>query len=258
MGLFTLIAGPCIIEDFDITLAIAKHCKAVANELNLDYIFKASYKKANRTRIDGFVTIGEEKSLDILNTVRKEAGVKTITDVHETIDCDKVAKYVDYLQIPAFLCRQTDLLVAAGKTGKGINIKKGQFVSPESMEHAMNKVKSTGNNNVMITDRGTQFGYSNLIVDMTGIPKMKKFCKTVIMDCTHSVQLTNVAGGSTSGDASMIETITLASMAAGATGLFIETHPTPEVSKSDAANMLRMDKLKALLEKAIKVQKAIS
>jgi len=257
MGLFTLIAGPCAVEDMDISVQIAKHCKQVAAEFNLDFIFKGSYKKANRTRLDSFTSIGEDKALGILNSIRESLQVKAITDVHETIDCEKAAKNVDYLQIPAFLCRQTELLIAAGKTGKGVNIKKGQFASPEAMEYAYKKVSSTGNTNILLTERGTTFGYNSLVVDMTGIPKMRKFCNHVIIDCTHSVQVPNQTSGITGGDADMIETMALSGIAAGATGLFIEVHPEPGKSSSDAASILAMDKLHAIIKKAVSVKKAL-
>lgn len=258
MALFILIAGPCAVEDMEVSLQIAKHCKAIAEEFNLDYIFKGSYKKANRTRLDSFTSIGEDKALGILKTVGKELKVPTITDVHETIDCEKAAQYVDYLQIPAFLCRQTELLIAAGKTGKGVNIKKGQFASPESMRYAHQKVASTGNKNILVTERGTTFGYNSLVVDMTGIPKMKKFSKQVIIDCTHSVQVPNQTSGVTGGDADMIETMALTGITAGATGLFIEVHPEPRLSSSDAASILAMDKLRGIIKKAVAVKKALA
>ncbi len=257
MSLFTLIAGPCAIEDEAVAFEIAHHCKALAKELGLTYIFKASYKKANRTKLDSFTTIGEEKALQILQKIGKELHIPVITDVHESMDCAHVAQFVDYLQIPAFLCRQTDLLIAAGKTGKGVNIKKGQFVSPESMKNAYEKVASTGNTNILLTERGTTFGYNYLVVDMTAMPKMRKFCDHIIMDCTHSVQIPNQSSGITGGDAAMIETMALSSIAAGATGLFIEVHPEPWKASSDAASILQMDKLKPILEKCVKVKKAL-
>lgn len=257
MSLFTLIAGPCAIEDEAVAFEIAHHCKALAEELGLAYIFKGSYKKANRTKLDSFTTIGEEKALQILQKIGKELHIPVITDVHESADCAHVAQFVDYLQIPAFLCRQTDLLIAAGKTGKGVNIKKGQFVSPESMQNAYDKVASTGNTNILLTERGTTFGYNYLVVDMTAMPKMRKFCDHVIMDCTHSVQIPNQSSGITGGDAAMIETMALSSIAAGATGLFIEVHPEPWKASSDAASILQMDKLKPILEKCVRVKKAL-
>lgn len=257
MSLFTLIAGPCAIEDEAVAFEIAHHCKALAEELGLTYIFKGSYKKANRTKLDSFTTIGEEKALQILQKIGKELHIPVITDVHESIDCVHVAQFVDYLQIPAFLCRQTDLLIAAGKTGKGVNIKKGQFVSPESMKNAYEKVASTGNTNILLTERGTTFGYNYLVVDMTAMPKMRKFCDHVIMDCTHSVQIPNQSSGITGGDAAMIETMALSSIAAGATGLFIEVHPEPWKASSDAASILQIDKLKPILEKCVRVKKAL-
>ena len=251
-------AGPCAIEDSEIAFRIAEHCKKIAAEYDLEYIFKGSYKKANRTKLDSFSSIGEDKALGILSSVSEKFKIKTITDVHETIDCEKAAKHVDYLQIPAFLCRQTELLLAAGRTNKGVNIKKGQFSSPESMEHAYKKVLSTGNKNIMLTERGTTFGYTSLVVDMTAIPKMKKFCKQVIIDCTHSVQEPNQTSGITGGDADMIETMALCGIAAGATGLFIEVHPTPHLSSSDAASILQIDKLEGIIKKAVKIKKALA
>lgn len=257
MSLFTLIAGPCAIEDEAVAFEIARHCKVLAQELDLAYIFKGSYKKANRTKLDSFTSIGEEKALQILQKIGKELHIPVITDVHESTDCEYVAQFVDYLQIPAFLCRQTDLLIAAGKTGKGVNIKKGQFVSPESMKNAYEKVASTGNTNILLTERGTTFGYNYLVVDMTAMPKMRKFCDHVIMDCTHSVQIPNQSSGITGGDAAMIETMALSSIAAGATGLFIEVHPEPWKASSDAASILQMAKLKPILEKCVRVKKAL-
>ncbi len=257
MSLFTLIAGPCAIEDEETAFLIARHCKALAQELDLSYIFKGSYKKANRSKLDSFTTIGEEKALQILQKIGKELQIPVITDVHESIDCEQVAAYVDYLQIPAFLCRQTDLLLAAGKTGKGVNIKKGQFVSPESMQNAYEKVASTGNTNILLTERGTTFGYNYLVVDMTAMPKMRKFCDHVIMDCTHSVQIPNQSSGITGGDATMIETMALSAIAAGATGLFIEVHPEPWKASSDAASILQIEKLRVILEKCVRVKQAL-
>ena len=258
MNNFTLIAGPCIIEHEEESFRIARHCKEIADKLNLNYIFKGSFKKANRTKLDSFTGIDEMDALNILKKIKTYLGIPVLTDVHESDECRVVANYVDYLQIPAFLCRQTDLLIAAGETGKGINIKKGQFLSPEAMEHAYNKVLSTGNKNIMVTERGTTFGYEYLVVDMTSIPKMKKFCNEVIMDCTHSVQIPNQTDGITGGNPEMIETMALSSIAAGASGLFIEVHPHPYLSGSDAGSILQMDKLEGILEKAVKIRKALA
>lgn len=258
MSHFKLIAGPCLIEDEETSLRIAAQCKEIADRLGLEYYFKGSYKKANRTKLSSTsASLDELVALNILHRIRTVLGIPTITDVHETTDCYIAANHVDILQIPAFLCRQTELLIAAGKTGKIVNIKKGQFMSPESMKHAMDKVLSTGNKNVWLTERGTTFGYEYLIVDMTSIPKMKKFSDNVIMDCTHSVQRPNQTDG-TGGDPDMIETIALSSIAAGATGLFLEVHPEPWKSSSDSTNILQIDKLEGILEKCIKVKQALS
>jgi len=258
MSHFKLIAGPCLIEDATTAMIIARHCKELADKLNLEYVFKGSYKKANRTKLSSTSSTMEElTALSVLQRIKKDLGIQVITDVHETTDCEVAAKYVDILQIPAFLCRQTELLLAAGKTGKIVNIKKGQFMSPESMVHAMDKVLSTGNKNVWLTERCTTFGYEYLMVDMTSMPKMRKFCDNIIMDCTHSVQRPNQTDG-TGGDPEMIETIALSSIAAGATGLFLEVHPNPHLSSSDSTNILQIDKLEGILRKCIKVKQAIS
>jgi 2-dehydro-3-deoxyphosphooctonate aldolase (KDO 8-P synthase) len=254
---FKLIAGPCLIEDRDVAFAIARKCQKIAQELNLEYIFKGSYKKANRSKLSSTSqAMTETEALQILKDIGDELGVQTITDVHETIDCELAAKYVDVLQIPAFLCRQTELLLAAGKTGKTVNIKKGQFMAPESMQHAQDKVSSTGCNSIWLTERGTTFGYEYLVVDMTAIPKMKKFSSNVVLDCTHSVQRPN-QNGVTGGDPEMIETIALSGIASGADGLFLEVHPEPWKSGSDATNILQIDKLQPLLEKCIAVKTAL-
>jgi len=255
---FKLIAGPCLIEDEEVAMRIAAQCKEIAERLNLEYIFKGSYKKANRTKISSTSSgMDEQRALNVLRRIRTVLDIPVITDVHETIDCELAAKHVDILQIPAFLCRQTELLLAAGKTGKIVNIKKGQFMAPESMKHAMDKVLATGNNNVWLTERGTTFGYEYLVVDMTSMPKMRNFCDNIIMDCTHSVQRPN-QDGQTGGDPAMIETIALSSIAAGATGLFLEVHPEPWKSGSDATNILQIDKLEGILKKCIKVKQALS
>lgn len=256
MSHFTLIAGPCVIEDEAVAFEIARRCKDIAQRLDLDFVFKGSFKKANRTKLSSFATMGEQEALEILGKIRAQLGVRVITDVHETTDCARAAEYVDILQIPAFLCRQTELLIAAGNTGKTVNIKKGQFMAPESMKHAMEKVQSTGNQHVWLTERGTTFGYEYLVVDMTAMPKMRRFCEKVIMDCTHSVQRPN-QDGKTGGNPEMIETIALSAMAAGATGLFLEVHPEPWKSSSDATNILQIDKLEAILEKCVRVRQAI-
>ena len=254
---FKLIAGPCLIEDEEVALRIAAECKYIADRLGIEYYFKGSYKKANRTKLSSVSSgMTEERALQVLHKIKTVLGIPVVTDVHETRDCEKAAKYVDVLQIPAFLCRQTELLIAAGKTGKIVNIKKGQFMAPESMIHAQEKVYSTGNKNVWLTERGTTFGYEYLVVDMTSMPKMRKFNDNVIMDCTHSVQRPN-QNGQTGGDPEMIETIALSSIAAGATGLFLEVHPEPWKSGSDSTNILQIDKLEGILEKCIKVKQAL-
>ncbi|MEZ4771918.1 MAG: 3-deoxy-8-phosphooctulonate synthase [Bacteroidia bacterium] len=251
-----LIAGPCAIEDRHTPMEIAREVKAITDRLGITYIFKGSYKKANRTKLDSFTGIDKPEALEILRNIREETGVPVLTDVHETWECAEVAQYVDYLQIPAFLCRQTDLLIAAGETGKGVNIKKGQFLSPEAMQFAVEKVRSTGNEQIWLTERGTTFGYDSLVVDMTAIPRMQKTGCPVVMDCTHSVQRPNQTAGITGGDAAMIGTLCLAAIAAGTDGLFIETHPDPSRAKSDAASMLRLDLLEELLTRAVKVKAA--
>jgi 2-dehydro-3-deoxyphosphooctonate aldolase (KDO 8-P synthase) len=254
---FTLIAGPCAIEDKETALHIAKTVKALADAHDIRYIFKGSYRKANRSRLDSFTGIGDDKALQILQEISKEVGVETITDIHESDEAATVARYVDHLQIPAFLCRQTKLLTAAGKTGKGVNIKKGQFLSPEAMQFPVEKVQSTGNPNVWVCERGVTFGYSDLIVDATAIHRLKAHGVPVIMDCTHSVQKPNKTEGVTGGDPSLIKTIALSAIATGANGFFIETHPNPKEAKSDPYTMLQLDKLADLLTDAMKIRKAL-
>ena len=256
MSKLKLIAGPCIIEDKILTYEIAEYLKKLADELDIELVFKGSYKKANRTSLGSFTGINEKSALQILKDIANYNSVPVTTDVHESRDCKLVSQYVDIIQIPAFLCRQTELLLAAGNTGLPVNIKKGQFMSPESMKYAQDKVKSTGNNNVWVTERGTTFGYENLVVDMTSIPKMKMFNDNVIMDCTHSVQKPN-QNGITGGDPQMIETMALAAIAAGADGLFIEVHPEPHRSGSDAGSILQIEKLKPILEKCIKIKQVL-
>lgn len=255
---FTLIAGPCAIENEETPRLIAKEVKAICDDLGIRYIFKGSYRKANRSRLDSFTGIGDEKALGILKSIGEEFGIDTITDIHESHEAELAAKYVDHLQIPAFLCRQTELLIAAGNTGKGVNIKKGQFLSPEAMSFPVEKVQSTGNNNVWVCERGVSFGYSDLIVDATSIHRLKAHGVPVIMDCTHSVQKPNKTEGVTGGDPSMIETIALAAAATGADGFFIETHPDPKTAKSDPHTMLQLDKLRGILEKTMAIRKALN
>ncbi len=254
MNSLFLISGPCAIEDEQVAFHIAREVKAITDRLGMTYIFKGSYKKANRTKLDSFTGIDKETALSILQDIGQELQIPVLTDVHESYECEEVAKYVDYLQIPAFLCRQTDLLLAAGRTGKGVNIKKGQFMSPEAMRFAWEKVKSTGNDHIWLTERGTTFGYESLVVDMTSIPRMQAFGAKVVMDCTHSVQQPNQTSGITGGDASLIGTMAKAAVAAGADGLFIETHPNPAAAKSDAASMLPLEQLAPLLEQVHRIK----
>jgi 2-dehydro-3-deoxyphosphooctonate aldolase (KDO 8-P synthase) len=253
----TLIAGPCAIEDDETPFIIGRHVKEICDSLGIQYIFKGSYRKANRSRLDAFTGIGDETALRILQNVGKELGVETITDVHESHEPEIVAQYVDNLQIPAFLCRQTALLLAAGETGCGVNIKKGQFLSPEAMVFPLEKVRSTGNNKVWLCERGTTFGYSDLIVDATSIARMKKLNAPVVMDCTHAVQKPNKQEGVTGGDPELIETITLSAVATGADGLFMEVHPDPKTAQSDPHTMLQLDKLEGILKKAVAIRKAL-
>ena len=254
---FFLMAGPCAIEGEDMALRIAEKIVGISQKLNIPYVFKGSYRKANRSRLDSFTGIGDEKALKILRKVGETFNIPTVTDIHETIEADMAAEYVDVLQIPAFLCRQTDLLVAAAKTGKIVNIKKGQFLSPEAMKFAAQKIIDSNNHNVMITERGTTFGYTDLIVDFRGIPQMRTFGFPVNMDVTHSLQQPNQTSGVTGGLPSLIETIAKAAIAVGADGLFIETHPDPSIAKSDGANMLKLDLLEELLTKLIRIRQAI-
>ena len=252
---FFLIAGPCAIEGEEMAFKIAEKIFDITNKLEIPFIFKGSFKKANRSRIDSFTGIGDEKALEILKKVGKKFDIPTITDIHEINDAELAAKYVDVLQIPAFLVRQTDLLVAAAKTGKHVSLKKGQFMSPESMSHAVRKIKDSGNNNSLITERGSMFGYHDLIVDLRGITAMKEFAP-VVLDVTHSLQQPNQSSGVTGGRPEMIETIAKAGIATGADGIFIETHFDPQNAKSDGANMLNINKLEGLLEKLVIIRKA--
>jgi 2-dehydro-3-deoxyphosphooctonate aldolase (KDO 8-P synthase) len=255
-GNFFLIAGPCVVESEENVFEIACTIKEIADRLEIPFIFKASYRKANRSRLDSFTGIGDEKALAIIKSVKERLQLPTLTDVHTAEECAIAAESCDVLQIPAFLCRQTDLLVAAAKTGKVVNIKKGQFLSAEAMQFAVNKVKESGNDNVWLTERGTTFGYQDMVVDFRGIPVMKEFAPTVL-DITHSLQQPNQASGVTGGKPELIETIAKAGIAVGVDGIFIETHPDPSVAKSDGANMLRLDLLEDLLVKLIKVRKAV-
>lgn len=254
---FFLLAGPCVIEGEDMALRIAERVCGITKKLDIPYVFKGSYRKANRSKLDSFTGIGDEKALKILAKVRETFGVPVVTDIHTADEAAMAAEYVDVLQIPAFLCRQTDLLVAAAKTGKVVNIKKGQFLSPQSMHFAVDKVVESGNSNVMITERGTTFGYTDLVVDYRGIPEMKKTGYPVVLDITHSLQQPNQASGVTGGLPELIETVAKAGIAVGADGLFIETHENPSVAKSDGANMLQLDLLEQLLEKLVRIRQAI-
>ena len=255
-GNFFLIAGPCVVESEENVFQVACTVKDITDRLKIPYIFKASYRKANRSRLDSFSGIGDVKALEIIKSVKDRLQLPVLTDVHTAEECELAAKYVDILQIPAFLCRQTDLLVAAAKTGKVINIKKGQFLSAEAMQFAVNKVKESGNENVWLTERGTTFGYQDLVIDYRGIPVMRKFAPT-ILDITHSLQQPNQASGVTGGRPELIETIAKAGIAVGVDGIFIETHPDPTNAKSDGANMLQLDLLENLLIKLVKIRKAI-
>lgn len=254
---FFLLAGPCAIEGEEMAMHIAETIKRITDKLGIPYVFKGSYRKANRSRVDSFTGIGDEKALNILQKVGQTFGVPTVTDIHETHEAALAAKYVDVLQIPAFLCRQTELLIAAAKTGKTVNIKKGQFLSAEAMRFAAQKVVDSGNPNVMLTERGTTFGYGDLVVDFRGIPTMRQFGFPVVMDITHSLQQPNQASGVTGGQPQLIETIAKAAIAVGADGLFIETHPDPQNAKSDGANMLPLDQLVNLLTKLVRIKEAI-
>jgi len=254
---FFLMAGPCVIEGEEMAMDIAEKLVEITGRLHIPYIFKGSYRKANRSRLDSFTGIGDEKALKILRKVHETFNIPVVTDIHESCEAAMAAEYVDVLQIPAFLCRQTDLLVAAAKTGKIVNIKKGQFLSPESMKFAADKVLEAGNPNVMLTERGTTFGYTDLIVDYRGIPEMRALGYPVIMDATHSLQQPNQTSGVTGGMPQLIETIAKAAIVVGADGLFIETHQNPSVAKSDGANMLRLDLVEGLLKKLVRIREAI-
>lgn len=256
-GNFFLMAGPCAIEGEEMALRIAESVAEITDRLKIPYIFKGSYRKANRSRLDSFTGIGDEKALKILRKVSETFGVPVITDIHETPEADLAAGYVDILQIPAFLCRQTDLLIAAAGTGKYVSIKKGQFLSAGAMKHAVDKVREGGNDRVILTERGTMFGYQDLVVDYRGLVAMKQFGVPVVMDCTHSLQQPNQASGVTGGRPALIGTIAKAAVAVGADGLFMETHFNPPQAKSDAANMLHLDLLEPLLEKLLRIRAAV-
>jgi 2-dehydro-3-deoxyphosphooctonate aldolase (KDO 8-P synthase) len=257
-GNFLLIAGPCVIESEKVIFETADHLMMLSEKYQLPFVFKSSYRKANRSKSDSFSGIGDIKALKILAEVRKRYSVPVITDIHNPDEAEIAAGYVDVLQIPAFLCRQTDLLVAAAKTGKWINIKKGQFLSGSSMRFAVDKIKETGNCNIMLTDRGNMFGYQDIIVDFRNIPIMKNIGVPVIMDITHSLQQPNQETGVTGGKPEMIETIGKAAISVGADGIFIETHPDPAFAKSDGANMLKLSEMDNLLKKLVALRKTIN
>jgi len=257
-GSFFLIAGPCAIEGEDICMRIADQLVEVTNKLDISLIFKGSYRKANRSRIDSFTGIGDEKAIKILERIKRAFNIPITTDIHTDAEAAWAGEFVDVLQIPAFLCRQTSLIAAAAKTGKIVNIKKGQFMSPESMKYAVQKVRDSGNTQTMVTERGTTFGYGDLVVDFRGIPTMQKVCQSpVVMDCTHSLQQPNQTSGVTGGRPDMIETIVKGAIAVGVDGLFIETHPNPSEAKSDGANMLQIDQLEPILRKAKRISQAL-
>lgn len=257
-GNFFLLAGPCVIEGREMALDIARTIAPICRRLDIPYVFKGSYRKANRSRLDSFTGIGDTEALEILAEVGRDVGVPTVTDIHNADEASMAARYVDILQIPAFLCRQTDLLIAAAETGKLVNIKKGQFLSPESMRFAVDKVRQSGNRQVAVTDRGTCFGYGDLIVDFRGIPVMQSQGVPVIVDVTHSLQQPNQGSGVTGGRPELIETIARAAIAVGADGLFLETHRNPAEAKSDGANMLQLDLLESLLERLSALRSCIN
>ncbi len=254
---FFLIAGPCVVESEDIVMSIAEKVSTICVKLEIPYIFKASYRKANRTSANSFTGIGDRNALELIKKVGERFSIPTTTDIHTAEEAAMAAEYVDVLQIPAFLCRQTDLLIAAAKTGKIVNVKKGQFLNGPSMKFAVEKINTAGNDKVGLIERGNSFGYTDLVVDYRNITWMKEINVPVIMDCTHSLQQPNQAGGVTGGNPELIETIAKAAIATGADGLFIETHPNPAVAKSDGANMLRLDLLEELLEKLVRIRAAI-
>ncbi len=254
---FILIAGPCVVESREMTFEIAEAIYALSEKYRLPFVFKASYRKANRSRLDSFTGIGDEKALLILKEIGEHLSIPVITDVHSAEEARMAAQYVDVLQIPAFLCRQTDLLVACARTGKSVSIKKGQFLSPGAMRFAVDKVMESGNNKVLITERGTTFGYQDLVVDFRGIPEMQKFGVPVIFDATHSLQQPNQSSGVTGGAPELIETMARAAIAAGTDGLFLETHPEPSRAKSDGANMLKLDLLDDLLSKLTRLREVV-
>ncbi|SFN35525.1 2-dehydro-3-deoxyphosphooctonate aldolase (KDO 8-P synthase) [Chitinophaga sp. YR627] len=254
---FFLIAGPCVVEDEALLMHVAEKVSGICKRLNIPYIFKASYRKANRTSINSFAGVGDVEGLDLLQKTKETFDLPVTTDIHSAAEAAMAAAYVDILQIPAFLCRQTDILIAAAETGKVVNVKKGQFVSGEAMKFAVEKVKQAGNDKVWLTERGTTFGYQDLVVDYRNIPIMREHGVPVIMDCTHSLQQPNQTSGVTGGNPKLISTIAKAAIATGADGLFIETHPDPSKAKSDGANMLHLDLLEGLLEDLVRIREVV-
>jgi len=254
---FFMIAGPCVVESEEMTLRIAEKIAAITGKLQIPLIFKASYRKANRSRMESFTGIGDEQALVIIRKAGERFNIPTLTDVHSEEEVKRASQFVEVLQVPAFLCRQTDLLQAAGRTGKPVNVKKGQFASSSSMSFAVEKIRSAGNDRVMLTERGTTFGYQDLVVDFRNIPEMQKFNVPVVVDVTHSLQQPNQPSGVTGGRPELISTLANAAIAAGADGIFLETHPDPVRAKSDGANMLRLDLLEGLLEKMVRIRKAL-
>jgi len=252
-----IIAGPCVVESLEVCVEVAMEVRAVCKELGFNYIFKSSFKKANRTKLGSFSGLDEDESLEILRAIKYKLKIPVLTDVHETTDVDKVKDFADYIQIPAFLCRQTDLLLAAGRSKKWVNIKKGQFVSPEGMGFAIQKVRSTGNKKIMVTERGTTFGYQDLVVDFRSVPVMQKFKVPVIVDCTHSLQKPNRKKGTSGGDPEMVGTLCKAAVAVGADGLFIETHPHPAKALSDGESMMPLNEMMGILKVCRKIKDAI-
>jgi 2-dehydro-3-deoxyphosphooctonate aldolase (KDO 8-P synthase) len=255
---FFLIAGPCVVESEELVMEVADKVSGICRNLGIPYVFKASYRKANRTSANSFTGIGDDNGLALIKKVGDTYRLPTTSDIHAHDEAAPAARYVDILQIPAFLCRQTDLLVAAAETGKAVNVKKGQFLSGPSMKFAVDKIKKAGNDNILLTERGTTFGYQDLVVDYRNIPWMKEQGTPVVMDCTHSLQQPNQTSGITGGNPQLIGTIAKAAIATGADGLFIETHPNPAIAKSDGANMLRLDLLQGLLEQLVRIRKVVA